>query len=570
MKFPAVRFPVNSWRRVLACASVTAIGACASAGMRSPGATVTRLDGTTIDTTALTTQIEALTRTANVQGLTVTIFNDAARVYSRAFGTANLPARKPLRTDTEIYGASLSKAVFSVLVMKLVEQGVLDLDKPLQDYVSEPLCQNRGTAWHEDLSDLCSDPRYRRITARMSLAHTTGLPNWRWFEPDQKLRIHFEPGARYSYSGEGMTFLQAVIQRITGKPLEELMQTHVFAPYGMTMSSYTWQPRFEADYAVGHTSDGKPYPKDKDNAARAPSTLETTTDDYAKFMAAVLRRDGLGEASWNEIFKPQVRIRTKTQFGPGASQTTTEYDPIELSYGLGWGLQRTPHGLGAFKEGHGDGFQHYSIVYPAKKLGVLLMSNSDNAEGIFGHLLKLTIGDTFTPLGWEGYVPYDRAPKITATPGATTVVVVRHAEKSTDDPRDPSLSAAGQERARLLGSVLKDAGVTDIYTTQYKRTRQTAEPFAQQAGISIVERPASAANTATYGRDLAQEILTKSAGKGVLVVGHSNTVPDIVKALSGTTVPAITDPEYDHIFVVVIPASGSPGLTQLRFGRSGR
>jgi len=105
-----------------------------------------------------------------------------------------------------------------------------------------------------------------------------------------------------------------------------------------------------------------------------------------------------------------VRIRSRTPFGPGASETTSVYDPIELSYGLWGGLQRAPHGWGAFKEGHGDGFQHYSIVYPAKKMRVLLMSNSDNAESIFGHLLTLTIADTFTPLAWENYVPYDRAP----------------------------------------------------------------------------------------------------------------------------------------------------------------
>jgi D-alanyl-D-alanine-carboxypeptidase/D-alanyl-D-alanine-endopeptidase len=125
-------------------------------------------------------------------------------------------------------------------------------------------------------------------------------------------------------------------------------------------------------------------------------------------MTAVLRGEGLSEASWSEMFKPHVRIRSRTQVGPRASETTSVNDPIELSYGLGWGLQRTPHGWGAFKEGHGDGFQHYSIVYPAKKLGVLLMSNSDNAESIFGHLLTLTIADTFTPLEWENYVPYDR------------------------------------------------------------------------------------------------------------------------------------------------------------------
>ena len=409
MTTPPVAQPGGSIRYALVCASIFLIGACATADAPASGATITRLDETTIDTATLTRQIDSLTRAANVHGLTVTIFNDAAAVYMRAFGFADLSTRDSLRSDTEIYGASLSKAVFSVLVMKLVEQGVLDLDKPLQEYVSTPLFENRGTSWHEDLSDLRSDSRYRRITARMSMSHTTGLPGWRWFEPDQKLRIHFEPGAMYSYSGEGMTLLQIVIQKITGKPLEQLMQEHVFGPYGMTMSSYTWQPRFEADYAVGHASDGKVYPKDKDNAPRAPSTLETTTEDYARFMTAVLRRQGLAEASWNEMFKPQVRIRTRTQFGPGASETTSANDAIELSYGLGWGLQRTPYGWGAFKEGHGDGFQHYSIVYPARKMGVLLMSNSDNGESIFGHLLALTIADTSTPLEWENYRPYDRA-----------------------------------------------------------------------------------------------------------------------------------------------------------------
>jgi broad specificity phosphatase PhoE len=153
------------------------------------------------------------------------------------------------------------------------------------------------------------------------------------------------------------------------------------------------------------------------------------------------------------------------------------------------------------------------------------------------------------------------------TGATTTIVVVRHAEKSTDDPRDPSLSAAGQERASVLRGVLKDAGVADIYTTQYKRTRQTAEPLAQQFGISITERPITAVNAATYAPDLAREILTRSAGKGVLVVGHSNTVPDIVRALSGRSVPAMTDADYDQIFVVVVSASGSARLMQLRFGR---
>ena len=96
----------------------------------------------------MTERIEELMRPARVHGLTVTIFNDADKVYSRAFGAANQPAGRSLQTSTEIYGASLSKAVFPVLVMKLVEQGVLDLDNSLQNYVKEPLWQNRGTSWN--------------------------------------------------------------------------------------------------------------------------------------------------------------------------------------------------------------------------------------------------------------------------------------------------------------------------------------------------------------------------------------------------------------------------------------
>jgi len=379
-----------------------------AAGRPLEGQEIARLDGSTISAAALTERIEELVRAADVSGLTVTVFNDARTVYSRAFGYADLPSKRSLSTATEIYGASLSKAVFSALVMRLVERGVIDLDTPLQDYIDEPLWKNEGTEWHEDLSDLRDAPRYRRITARMCLTHTTGLPNWRWLEPDQKLHIHFEPGERYEYSGEGMVLLQIVLQRLTGEPLETLMKEHIFGPYGMATSSYTWQPRFEADYALGHRADRTTYPKDKDNAARAPSTLETTTEDVARFLEGVLREDGLSAESWNEMFRPQFRIRTRAQFGPGAHEMTDANDAIELSYGLGWGLLQTPFGRGAFKEGHGDGFQHYMIVFPERRLGVLLMSDSDNAEGIFGPLLEATIADAWTPLDWEGYVPFDR------------------------------------------------------------------------------------------------------------------------------------------------------------------
>ena len=90
---------------------------------------------------------------------------------------------------------------------------------------------------------------------------------------------------------------------------------------------------------------------------------------------------------------------------------STSNDAIQLSYGLGWVLLQSPYGTGAFKEGHGDGFQHYSILFPAQGTGIIIMSNSDNAESIFKELLEITIGDTFTPWYWENYIPYNAVKK---------------------------------------------------------------------------------------------------------------------------------------------------------------
>jgi CubicO group peptidase (beta-lactamase class C family) len=107
------------------------------------------------------------------------------------------------------------------------------------------------------------------------------------------------------------------------------------------------------------------------------------------------------------MFTPQVRLRSVQQFGQLSLVDSTTNDAIRLSYGLGWGLLQSPYGVGAFKEGHGDGFQHYTILFPQKKTGILIMSNSDNAESIFKELLEVTIGDKFTPWYWENYIPYN-------------------------------------------------------------------------------------------------------------------------------------------------------------------
>ncbi|WP_448635497.1 serine hydrolase domain-containing protein [Pedobacter panaciterrae] len=325
---------------------------------------IKKIDGTSISVDSLRNKILFLMDKAKVKGLELAIFNKNKVVYKEGFGIGNDAAVK-LHPSMSIYGASLSKTVFTVLVLKLVEEGVIDLDKPLQDYLPKPIYEYpQKTKWQDNYNDLKTDTLYKRITARMCLDHTTGFPNWRWDNSDQKLRVAFMPGSRYSYSGEGMVYLQTIIEKITQKSLAQLMTEKIFVPFNMKNSAYTWLPRFETDYALGYNQEGKAYEKDKDNEARSPSTLETTLDDYSKFVETLLQGHALKKQSQQEMFRPQFRLRSVTQFGPLSQKDTSANDGISLSYGLGWGLLKSPYGWGAFKEGHGDGFQHYCIVFP--------------------------------------------------------------------------------------------------------------------------------------------------------------------------------------------------------------
>ena len=104
----------------------------------------------------------------------------------------------------------------------------------------------------------------------------------------------------------------------------------------------------------------------------------------------------------------QVRIKSRSQFGPLAKVDSTDNDNIQLGYGLGVGTFKTPFGRAFFKEGHDDGWGHYSICYPDKKIAIVIMTNNDNGESIFKELLSYSIGDIFTPWRWENYIPYDQ------------------------------------------------------------------------------------------------------------------------------------------------------------------
>ena len=143
----------------------------------------------------------------------------------------------------------------------------------------------------------------------------------------------------------------------------------------------------------------------------------------------------------------------------------------------------------------------------------------------------------------------------------TTFVIVRHAEKATDDPRDPSLSEAGRARAQALVRVLADEPLTATYATQYRRTQQTAAPTASAHGINV-----STYEAALPAAQLAMQLrATHATGGAVLVVGHSNTVPDIAASLSGQSTDAMPESEFDRLYRVRIGADGKASLATERY-----
>ncbi|MEO1449889.1 MAG: serine hydrolase domain-containing protein, partial [Bacteroidota bacterium] len=225
---------------------------------------------------------------------------------------------------------------------------------------------------------------------------------------EKELEIEFDPGTYYSYSGEGIYLLHFVVEQLTGRKLEDLAQEYVFQPLGMHMTSFVWQDRFEENRAMGHYKKKKIVPTKRRMTSNAAGSMETTPEDFTKFMQAMLRREGLSPAAFEEMISPQIKITSRQQFGPNRLIETDENRDIDLSYGLGWGIYETPHGKAVFKEGHIQGWEHYCIFYPDHNLGMVIMTNSSNGEGIFRDVLKVTMADTWMPWYWEGYMPYKR------------------------------------------------------------------------------------------------------------------------------------------------------------------
>jgi CubicO group peptidase (beta-lactamase class C family) len=375
--------------------------------------TIERLDGSTISVSEIDSTVKRVMDAATVQGMSLAVINNNKTVFIKSYGYRNKPKNELLDTASIMYGASFSKAVFGYLIMKLVQEKILDLDKPLCQYLKKPI------EGYEYFADLKNDNRWKLITARMCLSHTTGLPNVRWFNPITSeqdtlgvMKLYFKPGTKYAYSGEGFKLLQLAVEEITKKPVDDLAVERIFKPLGMPRTGYIWHESIGDDnVAVGHLNTGEIDKKRKRTEAVAGGSLVTTIADYSRFIEHIMQKKGLQKKLFEEMISPQIKINSVTQFPPVTFETTTENDAIGLSYGLGWGLLHCPNGKAFFKEGNGGSWMNYNINFIDKGISIVILINSENGETIFQELIETFIGKTCIPWKWQGWVPYNQSKK---------------------------------------------------------------------------------------------------------------------------------------------------------------
>ena len=194
-----------------------------------------RLDGVALTPRAIDATVERLRTRVKVPGLALALIADGKPVYVKAYGLRSVEKQQPLQTDTVMYAASLTKLVFAYTVMQLVDEGKIELDRPITAYLKKPLPE------YAKYAELAGDPRWKSLTPRRLLDHTPGFPNFRFVNPDGKLDFKFDPGARYAYSGEGINLLQFVLEEGLGLDVGREMQRRVFDRFGMKRTAMTWR-----------------------------------------------------------------------------------------------------------------------------------------------------------------------------------------------------------------------------------------------------------------------------------------------------------------------------------------
>jgi CubicO group peptidase (beta-lactamase class C family) len=239
-------------------------------------------------------------------------------------------------------------------------------DKPLYLYAGDEVIK--------------SDSRSRKITARMVLSHTTGLPN---LGDKTAVEFHFEPGSGFKYSGHAYQYLQRIIEKNTNKSLNILAQEIVFEPLSMNKTSYIWRESYANVVSNSYNSDMVKFEvKQEALSGNAAWSLYTTLGDYSKFVIHIMRSSKMKGSPASQMLAPKVDVAK------------------DVKWGLGWGIQDTIPNRSFWHWGSLAGFRHYVVAYPKEEMAVIVMTNSQNAFKMVDDVMVKSIGGSYPSYDW--------------------------------------------------------------------------------------------------------------------------------------------------------------------------
>ena len=293
-----------------------------------------------------------------IPGISMALIKDHQIVYHRGLGVKDLHTKDPVEPDTLFEAASMTKPMFAYAVCRLVDRGILDLDKPLCQYLP--------------YEDIAHDPRYKQITARMVLCHRTGFPNWR----TDRLELLFDPGTQQGYSGEGFEYLGKVVSHLTNKSITDVMRDEVFHQLGIHNTHLTWAHTQHPAAAMPHDS-GVVMPKSTWDAPWVAGCLHIDAGNYANFLIGIAQQKGLTPETYRKFLEPQVAAE---QLGDGQN------------FALGFRLLDTHLGTSFGHGGRNVGFTSNSEMISEHGIGFVFLMNIDEEERFTAVLRSFLFG----------------------------------------------------------------------------------------------------------------------------------------------------------------------------------
>ncbi|RKE90109.1 serine hydrolase domain-containing protein [Epilithonimonas arachidiradicis] len=289
-----------------------------------------------------------------VHGMSIAVINNGKIVYCKGYGFSNVAQSERVDNRTFFEAASLSKPVFASFVLTLANENKIDLNKPLYEYLPPTNM---------------IDERYKKINAAMVLSHTTGLPNW---SESDTINFLYNPGEKFSYSGEAYTYLAKVIAKqnnLTLETLDNYFQSELAKKFGLKDFHFILTPTIKNKLATGYQDSSVVYDDRDRNRFDSAGGLYANASTYAKFLTQLMKREDL----FNDMFVPRIDLES--------NDIVKEIFGIE-AWTSGLAVIKIKNSVNFWHGGNNLGFTSSFMINPEKKFGYVFFTNADQCNGM--------------------------------------------------------------------------------------------------------------------------------------------------------------------------------------------